>query len=325
MSFFLTLVVTKDDTLASLNTALRPFGRYETTGFVEYVQDIDVTDEVVTDWNEHGALIPHRPTRPGTARGTLASRSAIEESNDPAFIEWFAQFYGEARFEREGRFYRRTNPNGRWNSWIIATDPIFHVTDGREVSATRKDKVDVEAMRVAARCTRRRKVNCAYQFIQEKCLIRGEAPWSREEITQKWGRLCHLVGDLRAQWVQHDHGGALWDWMRKENAELRDLCDAGLDTLGWWGCWSEGGWQEGHTYAQVPEGVAEPFEWAEKAPTVFAHALLNSEGIWQQRGRLGWFGSCDDARIRAEWDTKLSAFFETIEPHHYLRLVRCYA
>ncbi len=92
MSHFSVLVITKTKPDGDeLHKILLPWHEYECTGFKEYVVDVDVTDETVADHKEHG-----------------------EGKLDAAWVrDW------NGAVERNGRYYRRTNPNKKWDWWVV--------------------------------------------------------------------------------------------------------------------------------------------------------------------------------------------------------------
>ncbi len=95
MSHFLVYVILPEepgDVFQTLGDLLQPFHEYECTGTDdEFVVDVDVTDEIKRNYEENGPSM------------SLAK---------------FASDWNDAQ-ERDGRFYRRTNPNAKWDWWVV--------------------------------------------------------------------------------------------------------------------------------------------------------------------------------------------------------------
>ena len=82
MSHALAYVVTElNPNMSMLEDILLPWHEYESTGYDEYTEEIDMTDEVFAIWN-----------------------SMTTEEKD--------------EYENELRFYDKTNPNSKWDWWV---------------------------------------------------------------------------------------------------------------------------------------------------------------------------------------------------------------
>jgi hypothetical protein len=93
MSHFSVFVITDSKpSQEDLHKILLPWHEYECTGFEEYVQDIDVTDEIIEDHKKHG-------------------------EGKPLNEEWALGWNGAEL--KDGRYYRRTNVNRKWDWWQI--------------------------------------------------------------------------------------------------------------------------------------------------------------------------------------------------------------
>jgi hypothetical protein len=155
MSHFAVLVVGND-----VEEQLAPFHEFECTGIVdEYVQDIDITNDVLTEWNTKmtkclrdidGKLHPkydERFVRDVVKDGIVVPHhteyyvpEGFEEIEVPlkdvqTFKDYVEDYYGYIEKTSEdhdsGGYYttdelglitsivRRTNPNAKWDWWVI--------------------------------------------------------------------------------------------------------------------------------------------------------------------------------------------------------------
>lgn len=81
---------------ADLHKALMPFHEYESDGIKEYIEKIDITDEVIEEYNKF-------------AKNKMTfDEYAISEYNDGCF-----------KIYENGKVYKYTNPNAKWNSYIV--------------------------------------------------------------------------------------------------------------------------------------------------------------------------------------------------------------
>jgi len=95
MSHFTVAVITpeqpSDDALAAI---LQPWHEYECTGVDDqYVIDVDVTDEMRADFEKYG--------------------------KEGQTFEDFVPYWSSAEVRGDGRCYRYTNPNAKWDWWSI--------------------------------------------------------------------------------------------------------------------------------------------------------------------------------------------------------------
>jgi len=103
MSHACVYAVTKDKpTIAILQETLLPWHEYESTGYEEYVENIDVTDEVYENWN------------------TMSDEEKKEYNND--IIKYASDYHGyNASYcnDNQLKFYDKTNPNAKWDWWEV--------------------------------------------------------------------------------------------------------------------------------------------------------------------------------------------------------------
>jgi len=95
MSHFTVAVITAEQPTADhLEGILQPWHEYECTGVDdEYVIDIDVTDELQADFAKH--------------------------AKEGQSFEDFVPYWTSAEVREDGRCYRHTNPNAKWDWWTV--------------------------------------------------------------------------------------------------------------------------------------------------------------------------------------------------------------
>lgn len=95
MSHFTVTVVTPEPpTNESLAAILQPWHEYECTGVEDqYVVDVDVTEDLLADFAKYG--------KEGQSFDDFVSGWSSAEKHD------------------DGRWYRHTNPNAKWDWWVV--------------------------------------------------------------------------------------------------------------------------------------------------------------------------------------------------------------
>lgn len=95
MSHFTVAVFTdKQPNSEELSAILQPWHEYECTGVDDqYVVDVDVTDEMRSDFEKY--------------------------ADEGQSFEDFVPYWSSAEIRQDGRAYRRTNPNAKWDWWTI--------------------------------------------------------------------------------------------------------------------------------------------------------------------------------------------------------------
>lgn len=139
MSHFCVFVLseTKPDQ-AALHEIMLPYHEYECTGYTEYLQDVDITDDLVVEFDRSCPVVV-------TADGKVYSRydnlfykdrtfqmppdaHTAEMPADEAraigigytdMANCAEEYFGDSCFEDAGRWYRKTNKNKKWDFWQV--------------------------------------------------------------------------------------------------------------------------------------------------------------------------------------------------------------
>lgn len=110
MSHFSVLVVTDGTSIEDLEAALLPYHEYESTGFKQFVIDVDMTDECRNDyaaWSGDPMTFAEFATQEGYELHTTPPRN-------------LPNMYGFVNEKGEVvKLTRRTNPNSKWDWWKI--------------------------------------------------------------------------------------------------------------------------------------------------------------------------------------------------------------
>jgi hypothetical protein len=238
--------------------------------------------------------------------------------------------YGRIEVDGEGNVVRcvdRTNPNAHWDWWVIGgrfkgmlrTRAKARAVVGEAglmgarysdqgVDACMRGDLDLATMRADAVARRLQNVRGAYEKVREKNGALGDA-----QITAMWGQFCTLRADLLAQWEANRNGRRFWDFA-DQNAEFKALHDLGIAEIGPWG----------FDGAYVPEQEPFPLLWAERAPPLSTFAFLGADGVWRERGEMGWWAMVSNEKPAADWEAEYEAAIDAAPKDHWVWIVDCH-
>jgi hypothetical protein len=341
MSHYSVLVIMdQQPTKKTIGAILQPWHEYECTGTVDqYVVDVDITDEVGAEFNKIVDIVT-------TADGSIHSRwdngfytgKPEFELGNKTFVLPPGAFCGEmaasiARqhgvgyatladcasenfngFEKNGRFYNRTNPNAKWDWWQIGGrySGKLLVKQGAtalvgERSWTNRDEViagqdaalrgslDFDAMKRAAQDKRREWA--------EDCCAKAKRTMANLDVA------CQVAHHVTAKWRElpepKPRGNTYHDWVRAHG----------------------GDWAIHADFAQANWELPEPSpnqsiaDWIESAPPLTSWAVV-LDNQWFEKGKMSWWAmSTDD---KADWDDKFNDLFGLIRDDQWVCVVDCH-
>lgn len=282
MSHFTVLVIGD-----GVDEQLQPYHEYECTGVEdEYVVWVDEHDEVLKDWPEH------------------------QDEYDT--IEDFAESWYGYKKNDEGRFGRFTNPNAKWDWWVIGGrwNGFFEVKEGREGSARLGEK---------AWCSNGAEAGTADQ------LRIGDIDWdkmrdkARERANKEYDEFEAAVGDIEppAPWkvMLEEHGMDKIDVARAERQShpwIKALREAKI-------------W--------IFDDEVEHYEVYNGGRETFVEKRINQVGVpyafvkdskWVGKGDMGWWGMSDDHHDQNDWNEKFHEMLSGLDPDTMVTLVDCH-
>jgi hypothetical protein len=307
MSHFSVMVITptkpSEDDLANI---LQPWHEYECTDIEdEYVVEVDVTNDVKGGMEE-------------------------ELKNGMTLAEAAEQWTGG--YVREGRAYKKTNPNKKWDWWQLGgrfsgllaanydpnTDPknietcfICGGTGVREVG-----KNGCNGCNGTGKST---KWPTNWKVVGAQC--------RRGELELEALRNYREAGELREydKWQRIIDGRELPDWETLVEKNNKDYTKAReefgnhpvIKEL------YEKGW---HSFSYPLEDLQlarEQISENARADAVCTYALVK-DGQWFQRGEMGWWGMSRDEMDRNEWRTKVAVLLDEMDTDHWISIVDCH-
>lgn len=332
MSHFTLLVVTTErpdeDMLERL---LQPWHEYESTGVDDdYVIDIDNTDSVRETWMEtieaiqlaDGTLDRHGnpqywPTAIGKPQLSLpvgasvimVPRSEVETAMGETIESWAAA-YGGWTSDGAGNFYRHTNPEARWDWWVVGGrwSGFFRLKPG--VSRIVGQPGVFGPMReghLYADCARVADID-----------IDAMQADGVHEVLEGWEKARAATTDVPSALV--------WDDFKAS------MAGADIDTI------RAAYWQQPMIKAlrSAFPGLFEPDALIEsirqdretiisraKSATFAVHAYLKN-GQWHEQGEMGWFGISHNDQPTDLWHGQIAEMIASLEPSAWLTLIDCH-
>lgn len=292
MSHFTVLVSARDR--AELEAKLLPYHEYECTGIEEYVEFV--------------------PVDMGDAAESYARFGNEFSSLDEFIPEW----YGAVKNE-EGIWGRRTNPNAKWDWWMVG---------GRWSGSLPLKKRGAEGSGLGAESFLSNPVTdpmmVDYAFVKD-------IDWQRmrqaqDESKWDWWRKCQAAlaeaSPPQPKYIEeaqerHDNDGRYREF-------FPDVMDAAIfeeasDSL-----------LKDHHILTLSWGDVEKMYMTEKeyGDSIFVkgltYAFVDEQGNWNQRGEMGWWGMDDPNRATDDYEEAWWRFVTHLPEDTKVWLVDCH-
>jgi len=284
-----------------LEKLMMPFHEFECTGIEQYIQDIDISEEVVSEW-----------------------KASSEYSTD-SFSAYVKDYYGYELFTGEEFHYadtedikygyaidnedgsykviKRTNPNKKWDWYVVGGRWSNNILgkDGNRHDSLRKGDIDITGMENESI----KRVLADYdKVMNEAKLLFGENYLEKIMDFKDWKTIRNEVKDIdrdvdTTRDVYHNQNIAL---------VFKSLKDKGDNS--WF-------FVDYSDYVCTRE---EKIEKARKLPKMF-FAYLGNDG-WHERGEMGWWASVSNEQT--DWDVKAASIFDSIPDDTVVTVVDCH-
>lgn len=305
MSHFTVLVIGSDH-----DHQLAPFHEYECTGRDdEFVQDIDVTDEVREEFATSETEKNFEDWYSDWHGGTVVRQSEVDDKH------FEKPKYSYAVVDDEGNLVtsiRRTNPNAKWDWYVVGGRWNGYFLGKKDVSelasAGRPGAFGGEA-----------EVGRFDQLLKKDIDIEGMRAQAAEKAREKWDAVrVKLDGEI-VSWRSFKE-------VRDEHtADGKIDIDKARDVY-----WA----QDGVKHAKEALG---PFAYgfddyladrdafvASAQNSVLSTYAVVKDRQWYQKGEMGWFGMSSDEMTQDEWDKKFMELFDSLPDDTMLTVVDCH-
>lgn len=296
MSHFTVMVIGAD-----VEKQLQPYHEFECTGTDDkYVQDVDITQEIVKDIgsNEHCATLMDTLAYHGLSTKIVHQRKEVKKKTEHKF--GYVLMSGNELVQA----VRRTNPNARWDWWQLGgrwtgflklkpnrTGAVgkpgimtSEAPKGYADSALKGD-VDVEGMRTEA------EVNARGLYRRAHELMKGcPQPMS-------WDAVRAMQPDVEAARKFYNEQPAV-----KAMSKDKDFF-----------------WDKPERFFVERDAFIQ--EARDNALVSFAFV---KDGQWTERGKMGWWASITDPKDEVAWAREFNAAFDALPDDTLISVVDCH-
>lgn len=208
----------------------------------------------------------------------------------PTYFSWMKDYHGHEQNEH-AVFGRKTNPNSKWDWYRVGGRWSGALLDkcGAKVDQLTKSKLDLETARKEAE---------AEAFIEYDAYESATEGLEAPPLFKKFIELYDDIEDARK---------AFRDLSWNKALKVLDLYPL----------------QDNVEYFRCHTGGREAFikERMDGACTTFA---VLKDGMWYERGEMGWFGSVSDEKGKDEWNSEWHKMVAGLDDDVQLTVVDCH-
>lgn len=367
---------------------LLPWHEYECTGIESYLVDVDKTDEIAEQFNEPQKVVvladsrvlsrwsdelytapPKDPSGfmdrkefelpPGAREAEMPADEARAHGIGYATMDAAAEAWCSATLHEDGRYYKRTNPNARWDWWQVGGRYTGKLSPGYDPE---KDPTNWETCRLCAGSPGRRlpalittpeeigsdgKIPCNGCHETPGRSLKWPTSWVKFDGDQAlWGSL-----DLEKMLTQaREKKGAEWDAAEAEFEKKRadhpsttgsfgELLQRYEAVVAAFRADMDANRGTGAVYQRIEAdphanrlrelvGHAGVWDYSIEAYTRAAHVAtaapltcwaIVKDGRWYEKGEMGWWGM--SSNDVPDWPETMSAILSSIRPDQWVTVV----
>lgn len=305
MSHFTVLVIGPDPA-----AQLQPFHEFECTGIDdEYVQDVDITDEVTEEFQKH------RDSYVNIAefvRDYHGIEHVVPTNTEPGEAGKYGYaWYMPGQPTNVVKVVRRTNPNAKWDWWVVGGRwcGFFPLREGA-VGVAGQGAGAARGLRAAAGTADQLRVSDV-DFDR----ARREAEERAHKLFDRWERLVAEHGKAEPwsffrKCEELDKARAAYHAQPLVAASNKPEHEGGMGFR--LGCWIDDLGYDRDAY------VKRERDWA-----LVPYAIVK-DGKWFAEDEMGWFGCSDDKIEQGDWNTQVQRLYDDLPPDTLLTLVDCH-
>jgi hypothetical protein len=367
MSHFSVLVITEEQpTDRVLAAVLQPWHEYECTGVRDqYVVSVDITDEVTEQFGEpvpivtlsSGQVVGRYDDMLYTGKGEFGRKEFVPPANASegelsaedarklglgfatlgfATMESCAkEYFGDRITSQDGRFFRYTNPNKKWDWWQVGGR-----WSGKLVPKYDPEK-DPANSELCAICNGTgKRTDMAVENGCNGCngngwRVKWPTSWARVDGDRVQVRDLQ-VGALRTEAEQK--AAARWDAVHGVVAgrEVRSFSEIKAQYGEDYQAIRDAYWGQQPIKDLLEAKVVDRFDDIDKflVPRArFLHRARESaivpfavvkDGKWYERGDMGWWGVVHDEKDEDTWNAEFTKLLDGLKPETWLTVVDCH-
>lgn len=296
MSHFTVMVFGTD-----VEKQLQPFHEYECTGIKdEYVVWVDCTDEVLEEFNNS---VAHQQEY-GDLTSFARDYHGYDESED-----------------KPGRFGRWTNPNAKWDWWVIGGrwSGFLKLKPGAKGKHGERSWANPGAD----------EMDRADQARKGDIDVAGVRDEAGEKAGKKWDIINPVVGPHEMTFMPWElaqemsmRGGEVDDELARKTyhgQDVRKAIEAAAED-------KENPHREMFLWLDALESYFRPreeFVQSARDAAITTFAVLQ-DGQWVERGEMGWWGCVSNEKDPADWKRQFNTMFDALPDDTLITIVDCH-
>jgi len=309
MSHAVVLVVTEEKPNNDiLHDVLLPWHEYESTGYDAYTEEIDCTEEVLDEWNSENKHSGYKH-----ADGSYSFHKK-EDSDisvelplkmfysdiETMATDWFGFYTKKNEKDEVIGYFRKTNPNAKWDWWVVGgrwTGYFLPKQDAKYFELGEASLASSPALPNRADIIRKRDID----WETERANL-------TKEFSELYDKICEIVGGRPVpdfEQLKEKFGLEKARDIFNSNPVIKELREA----LG------------------LFENINKTLKLS-KEEFVANRVMINTiplsivyDGVWYERGRLGWFGMVDSEKEDEEWAKEFETIWNKIPDHYWITAV----
>lgn len=214
------------------------------------------------------------------------------KSKYPTFQLYAEEYHGYKKDLETGKYGYWENPNAKWDWWVVGGrwSNMLFLKNGSKADSAIKSAIDFDAMRIAERDEAEKEYTVAMQVI-------GELP-----VNETWD-------SVRDRFENIDEARAFYRNQQRVKAfnESKEVRDA----IGY--------------MASADRFLISKEEYLDNAANQagVTYALLK-DGIWYEKGQMGWWGISNDKMTQKEWNEQFWKLICELPDNTRLTVVDCH-
>lgn len=300
MSHFAVLVIGDD-----VENQLAPYHEFECTGTNDqFVQDIDITEEVRGHMTGDDPLsLVDALDYHGLADKMVSEESEVQKDGEDALHKWG---YAIVKDEQLVRAVRRTNPNKKWDWWVVGGrwSGFLKLKDGAEGALGRKGLMGSCANDGPGH---------ADQTIKSSIDFAGMRDEAGKQAAERWDKAASA------------HQGQTWEPWDTVRAKHPGNIEAARDEYHAQTAMKAVSKALDNPWGSVDEYLTPRDQFIQQARdgATVLYAVVK-DGKWIGKGEMGWFGMSSGDINQGDWNRKVNELLDSLPDDTPITVVDCH-
>lgn len=337
MSHFSVMVIGPD-----VAEQLQPYHEYECTGVDDqYVVDVDTTDEIEAEFAKPQTVLRLADGRvfgrydnrfyvgskgrfgfqdfvmpDGAVELEMAADEARQHGVGYQDMDACAETWNGAKRGQDGRYYRRTNPNAKWDWWVVGGRWTGYFLLKPRAKGIIGQPSFLTEPAPAGYCDQAYKRDIDFDQMRADKEIKARLFW-QETRRLTGGQTWESWDDVRARFGWRDGESAPEGWdvdaaraAYNDQPAVKALKVSGKSAYSW----------------SIDDDLTldlDIYQARERDGAVVPYAFVR-DSVWSEKGKVGWFGMSSGEISQAQWNGRFNALLDGLPDDTLLTMVDCH-